>query len=287
MNIDNINMQDRPETVVISDEPEELRTIQIESFPYKLRFGSCSHIGNRPDQQDSFATDDDYFYFENHRAMATVCDGMGGLSGGLMASSLCAATVKEEFHKFGGDAVSMPDFLRSLAVKVDRDVFSLKNENGAPLMAGTTLVSVYVLENQLFWLSVGDSHIYIVRGNQMVTANSDHNYFRILKERAARGEITLQEAESDPKKEALVSYIGMGGLKLLDVNYKPFILQSGDRIVLCSDGLYRTLDEEEIKIIIQDNFDDPQEASEDLVNSAIRVQKPHQDNTTAVVLAFD
>lgn len=267
-------------------ESEDITTMMVLDLKHKVTFGSATHIGKRSEQQDSTAVDSDYDYIENGRVMAAVCDGMGGLSGGNRASALCASIVKEDFHNFNGELVAVPDFLRSLAVKVDREVFLLKNDKGAPLMAGTTLVSVYIFDDKLFWLSVGDSHIYIARGNDIVTANSDHNYLMYLKDKVIKGEMTLEEAEAHPKKEALISYIGMGGVKLMDISYKPFTLLSGDRILLCSDGLYRTLDIDEIQIILEENTN-PQDAADDLVRTAINRGLPHQDNTTAVVVAFD
>lgn len=271
---------------IVMQESEDITTMMVLDLKHKVTFGSATHIGKRSEQQDSTAVDSDYDYIENGRAMAAVCDGMGGLSGGNRASALCASIVKEDFHNFGGELVAVPDFLRSLAVKVDREVFLLKNDKGAPLMAGTTLVSVYIFDDKLFWLSVGDSHIYIARGNDIVTANSDHNYLMYLKDKVIKGEMTLEEAEAHPKKEALISYIGMGGVKLMDISYKPFTLLSGDRILLCSDGLYRTLDIDEIQIILEENTN-PQDAADDLVRTAINRGLPHQDNTTAVVVAFD
>ena len=71
----------------------------------------------------------------------------------------------------------------------------------------------------------------------------------LLEEKVKRGEMTQQEADNHPQKEALVSYMGMGGVKYVDRNAVPFKLVEGDHIILCSDGLYRTVCDEDIKNI--------------------------------------
>ena len=243
------------------------KTLMLDGSRRCVVIGSSSVIGSRKEQQDTILTDKDYAYIQNKRVIATLCDGMGGLNGGAVASQISTAIIYQEFFKW-------------------QDVDNLKNEDGSPMKAGTTLVSVIIKEAQLYWASVGDSHIYIIRNGEILCITEEHNYLKLLKEKVIRGEITEEEMNSNPQKEALISYIGMGGVKYIDINYKPFQLIEGDYIVLCSDGLYRTVEEEEMKSIIYSCGDDVNEAAKCLTDCAINKGKKNQDNTSVVVIEF-
>ncbi len=261
------------------------KTLMLDGSRRCVVIGSSSVIGSRKEQQDTILTDKDYAYIQNKRVIATLCDGMGGLNGGAVASQISTAIIYQEFFKWQ-DVDNLPGFYTNVIPKIDDEVFSLKNEDGSPMKAGTTLVSVIIKEDQLYWASVGDSHIYIIRNGEILCITEEHNYLKLLKEKVIRGEITEEEMNSNPQKEALISYIGMGGVKYIDINYKPFQLIEGDYIVLCSDGLYRTVEEKEMKSIIYSCGDDVNEAAKCLTDCAINKGKKNQDNTSVVVIEF-
>jgi len=162
----------------------------------------------------------------------------------------------------------------------------LRDANQKPLQSGTTLASVIIVDNKLYWASVGDSRIYLIRNNEMAQITVDHNYAVVLDQKVRQGRITKEEAESHPKREALISFVGMGGVKHIDLNSKPFQLLNGDYIVICSDGLYRSLNNEEIKSIIISSQVNITGTANTLVNRAIRKQIKNQDNTTVVLVKF-
>ena len=122
---------------------------------------------------------------------------------------------------------------------MDQAVNNLKNEDGRPLNGGTTVVAVVIENNKMYFLSVGDSKIYILRDNEILAVNREHNYRLSLDEKLKKGQITKEQyiAEED-QAEALISYLGMGNVSLMDINNEPFILQENDIVLLCSDGLY-------------------------------------------------
>lgn len=267
-------------------EAEEMQTFRLDNMDKSLYLGKSSVIGKRKSQQDSIATDDEYCYYETGRLLAVLCDGMGGLKGGEQASGLSVAYLLNLFHSPGALDNGVASFYQMAVKAADSGVCALTDEQGVSLQAGTTLASVMVDDDKLHWASVGDSHIYICRGDDIVCVTRDHNYFMLLKQKAENGEITMEEAETNPRREALVSYIGMGGVKYIDVNLKPFQLMDGDAVLLCSDGLYRTIGEEEMKTIIQACGDDTARAAEALTALAISKDKPHQDNTSVIVIRY-
>lgn len=269
-----------------NDEAEGVYTLRIDNSCQNVDVGVSSIIGKRESQQDSVRSDSNYFYSERKKMISVLCDGMGGLNGGERASALCTYVLYDAFHN-KSDATPVPAFFRSTVQKADEAVRTMENENGEPLRnSGTTLVSVVIEEDNLYWASVGDSRIYIIRDKEILCITKDHNLMMLLKERVRRGEISQQEADSNPKKEALVSYIGMGGVRYIDMNSKPFQLLDGDRIIMCSDGLYRCITDGEIMRTIYRYGHDAQAAAEALTSLAQDKNLRDQDNTSVVVIEY-
>lgn len=283
-------MLENPQNIYVDDMDDDdgLRTLRLDDLSGRMLFiGSSSVIGRRKEQQDSVLTDTTINYEENSRAIAILCDGMGGLVGGKKASSLCSAIIHSLYHAPDRNP-SVPEFFRAAIAQADDAVKFMKDENGTPISgAGTTLISVVVEDNNLYWASVGDSRIYVIRGNEILCVTQDHNYLMLLNEKVKAGEMTQEEANSHPKREALVSFMGMGGVAYISMNSKPLQLMHGDTIILCSDGLYRSVSEEEIKDAVMRSGVDTQYAAELLTGMAIGKGKKNQDNTSVVVIRFN
>lgn len=249
-----------------------------------IEASAFSIIGHREYQQD-FAG----LVIENKTALAVVCDGMGGLNGGEQASREAVQLLLEDYDR-EKPGQQFTEFLCREAVRMDQLVCGLTNSQGQLLKAGSTTVSVIVHDGKLYWMSVGDSRIYVLRGTSIVSVTRDHNYRRELEDMMARGEITRERfrAEASTRKaDALTSYLGMGGLRRIERNMKPFPLEEGDMILLCSDGLYKSLDEHQIQAMILDNQISLTVAVRRLVRMAKELAVKSQDNTTAVLLRYD
>lgn len=246
--------------------------------------GASSVIGRREYQQDMISTSrNDVKGRFKEKWLAVLCDGMGGMNGGEKASFLCAHRMLSSFNQ---QITDIPTYFRNKIIEIDREVSELTDENGQPMGAGSTFISVIIDGDNLYWSSVGDSHIYIMRGNEFVQVNREHNYLAELLERAARGEITVEEAYNDRQREALTSYMGIGGVTLMDIIEKPFKLQKGDVIILCSDGLYRSLSDAEIFSIVQQNIKNMPAAANNLTAAAMAKNFVHQDNTSVITVRY-
>ena len=102
-------------------------------------------------------------------------------------------------------------------------------------------MAVLVKNSLMNYVSVGDSHIYLLRGNVLQLINREHNFAALLKEKADRGEVDKSEPYVNPKRHALTAYIGVGNFNMVDMNTAPIPLMIGDKILLCSDGVYNAL----------------------------------------------
>jgi len=239
-----------------------------------------SIIGTRDQQEDcAFCSSDE------KKVVAAVCDGMGGHECGKLASTVTIEKFKDSLAK-KDLAESFPNFYLALVDILDELVFNLKNQKGERLGAGTTLVSAAIVNSDLFWLSVGDSRLYILRDNELVQATRDHNYFLRLNKMKQENEISDNQYETEAAKgEALISFIGMGGIELMDINHAPFKLQPDDTILLSTDGLYKSLSDEEIKQCLRtDNVED---ALTSLLGKVEAKACRFQDNTTCVIIKYN
>ncbi len=246
--------------------------------------GSSSVLGTRSNQQDF-----GYFYQGREEALAVVCDGMGGLEAGEKASRTAVELMIRDFKGKRPGREEASAFLRQEARKMDRKVAGLTDEGGKPLKAGTTLAAVHLKGGEMTGISVGDSRIYLIRDRNIITLNREHNYRLMLKEKLAAGQITREFYETEEKKpqaEALTSFIGMGGLRIVDVIGSPMVLERGDIVVLCSDGLYKSLSDSQILAMVRDNDLDMGIAARRTTAMALRYGVNWQDNTTVILLKY-
>lgn len=257
----------------------EILTVRLEEpeeNPGVIRYIASSSIGGRSSQQDSLFVGE-----KDQIILAVVCDGMGGMNGGERASELAVQMLAEAF--FTQMIPNIPAFYRDIANKADDGVYLLQ-DGGKPMGAGTTIVSAMVKENGLYWLSVGDSKIYIYRKGKMICPVVEHNYRMILNRMLSEGKIDRTAYNNElPKAEALVSYLGMGGIKYMDINQNPFLLEAGDQILLCSDGLYKSIDEDEILDIL-DHRMSLEVKTKMLIDKALANGGPKQDNTSVILI---
>jgi len=238
---------------------------------------SLSIIGARETQQDTALV-----YEREGRLLAAVCDGMGGSEGGELASKTAAGILRELFQKKSAHQ-SYADFFRTAADMMDEAVFKLKSKCGERLRAGTTIVAVAIEENKMTWLSVGDSRLYITRGTEMIRATREHNYYMQIDELLAQGKLNeRQYAAESARGESLLSYLGLGGLEIIDINETPFEIVAGDRLLLASDGLYRAVDDEKIQSIVSEYG--ARGATIALTSMAKKNFPETLDNTTCVII---
>lgn len=248
---------------------------------HQVDIGISSIIGTRKVQQDTV-----FAQTGEKGTLAIVCDGMGGLKSGELASRTAAEMLAADFFD-AEELGDIPEFLQQEAVKIDSAVFRLRGEDGESLETGTTMVAAVVTEDRLHWLSVGDSRIYLLRGTEMVAASRTHNYRYALDQQRKNGQITQQYYEEQAEQgDALISYIGMGNVSLMDVNQSAFQLQDGDMILLCSDGLYRSLSPERIQQIVREQIGDIEQAAHYLCVSALDASPGAQDNTSLVLMRY-
>ncbi|MBQ8502751.1 MAG: serine/threonine-protein phosphatase [Clostridia bacterium] len=276
-----------PLTLASDDDDSIESTIAIRSGAEFLQVGSATCVGSREYQQDSLKVTKDFIEHigKENLAIAILCDGMGGLKGGDLASNLCTSTIFNDFYS-REEITNYNKYLIRQIYKVDDMVCSLVDENNNRMRCGSTLTAVIVDEDEMYWASVGDSRIYLIRNGEALQLTQDHNYLMKLMQDVKDGRITEAEALSHPDKGALISFIGMGGVKHICSNSRPIKLCKGDYIVLCSDGLYRCLSDNAMVQILNESSDDMIVAANRLVYSALSTNMKSHDNTSVIVIKY-
>lgn len=265
---------------------DEIKPTVIRMVP-EIVVHAATSMGNRKYQQDAVYVSGGKKIAANKktRVLAAVCDGMGGMADGGRASQTAISMLKDGFEKIEKNPeVNIPMFFRSGIKAIDRKIHEFPKENGKG--SGTTMVAAITEENMLYWASVGDSRIYILRGNEIKLVTRDHNYYLKLMKMVENGQMSRQEAENQRQKEALISFLGIGNVSLMDVIDRPFEMKPGDMVLLCSDGVTKTLPREKIKNILLNDAVSIKRKAEILVEAAVRENTHSQDNTSVAILQY-
>ena len=213
----------------------------------QIELAVMSVIGDRQMQEDCFG-----YELDNQSVILCVCDGMGGYAGGSVASRLAIETILKSYYT----AEDMAAMLTDLTTKANAAVSDFQSAVRDAGNAGSTLVAVSIRDNMLHWSAVGDSRLYIWRKEELIQTTTDHNYHTVLTEKRNAGIITEDEfVQGQARGDALVNYLGISVLSLIDYNKEPLKLKSGDQVIICTDGLYRVLSDEEITSILNLNND--------------------------------
>ena len=242
---------------------------------------AVSLLGDRSNQQDFFLFPQGENYQQGR--LAVVCDGMGGLSGGEQASRVCAQKIFSGFYSRPVQD-NVCERLKALAEEADSEVSSLKDANGNLLRSGTTLVAAVVKDGKAYWVSVGDSRIYLYQQGRIIQLTRDHNLRMNLESRLAAGLITREQMAAVPKQEALTSFIGKGRELIIDTGELEFTGEDGSLLLLCSDGLYKSLSDMQIAELVQKNIKNVQRLPEIIANTALKTGNRKHDNTTVLVI---
>jgi serine/threonine protein phosphatase PrpC len=262
-----------------------------------LKVGAAQHIGERDEQQDAYG----YRKFgplnsghsvhdgaagaaaePAHSVLAVLADGMGGFAMGQEAGLLAVETMLSVYEPPAAFA-SHPLALEDAVLLAAEAVWELARSHELEWHVGTTLVAVVIEGQELYYLSVGDSRIYLFRDGELHRLTHDHIYANRLFERVQAGEMTLGEAISHPERDLLTSYLGLPELVELDANQEPLRLQPGDLVLLCSDGIYGELSE---PLLEQTAGLEAQQTADFLVRHVIRQGRKYQDNASIVVISY-
>ena len=244
-----------------------------------LLAGNIQGQGQREGQEDSFAlfNSSDPARRKEQGLLAIVADGMGGMEDGKAASETAVEVFRQRFLQWDGRE-AVPEWLYRGAFAANDQIFCQSRG-----LSGTTVTAVHILGDDLYWLSVGDSAIFLKRGEGVFQLNREHTYLNQLYAKELEGDVICKErAENDEDARRLTSFIGIDHLKEVDLNLRPWKLKEGDVILLCSDGISGVLTMPELKEAMSLS---PDEGCALLETMVLEKGIPEQDNYTGVMIA--
>lgn len=207
--------------------------------------------------------------------MLVVADGMGGHQAGEVASRMAAETVCQSyFHSNGNTGIEKS--LERAFNNANEKIYQLSSSDAACRGMGTTCTVVVLNGSEIYYAHAGDSRAYQFRNGTGTRITTDHTY---VQELVASGEITDAEAAKHPKRNILTNAMGTKPSLRTDTGKHSMAFEPDDRILVCSDGLYDYLADDELAAILQGRS--LQEAAEYMVSEA--KQRGGHDNITVVL----
>ncbi len=211
--------------------------------------------------------------------LVIVADGMGGHAAGNVASNIAVQTFNKcVSSKYPCDNISQ--VLRQAVKEANAAITETIRETAALKGMGCTLVAALFEKDSMRWVSVGDSHLYLVRDEKLEHKNADHSYGGFLDKMAAEG--NEMEPTSGYSRNMLLSALTGEEIADIDCPDEPFLLHDADRVIVSSDGL-DTLSEGKI-IQLCTQTDSAKACTDSLLDAVEAEQIPRQDNTTVVVV---
>lgn len=223
----------------------------------------------------------DYYYISeplDQVQLYILADGMGGYSGGEIASSLAVQTAKNyienNFKDIEKDKDSIIQLLGSSMEYANMIVYEKSKENPELQGMGTTLEICLIYNNKAYIGHIGDSRIYRIRKDFIRKLTQDHSYVQKL---VKEGTITKEQAEHHPQKNMLMKALGCNAFVEPDVMVKGFL--KDDILIMCSDGLTNLVDQTTLYEMASKNIE---QATKDLVKLAN--DRGGNDNITVIII---
>ncbi|MFD1067188.1 Stp1/IreP family PP2C-type Ser/Thr phosphatase [Oceanobacillus locisalsi] len=221
--------------------------------------------------------------FENKstQPIAVIADGMGGHQAGDVASMLAVDKIKNKWEETEQieNAEDIKHWFQNIIREANTQIFQKAQENKQLEGMGTTLVAAAIIRNSLIIAHIGDSRLYMARGDQIEQLTEDHSF---VNELVKRGEITEGDAEVHPYKNYIIRALGTDAE--VDTDVKILTWQAGDRLLLCSDGLSDKMNQTELAQLITADKE-MNEIGQQLIDLAN--QRGGEDNISLILMAHD
>ena len=242
-----------------------------------MRFSvyQVSRKGGREKNEDRMG-----YCYTRDSGLFALADGMGGHPEGEVASQLALQTMAALFQRDAKPTLADPlRFLHDSIIAGHHQLLRYATERALMDTPRTTVVACVMQGSSAYWAHCGDSRLYLVRGGKLIARTRDHSYSE-LQETLAH---VVPMAEKF-NRNVLFTCLGSPGKPVIDTA-GPFLLQSGDRMLLCSDGLWGSVTDAEIAEelslrVISD-------AVPELVERALRHAGPKSDNVTVIAAEWE
>ena len=242
-----------------------------------MRFSvyQISRKGGREKNEDRMG-----YCYTRDAGLFALADGMGGHPEGEVASQLALQTLSALFQREARPRLDDPlKFLHDAIIAGHHQLLRYATERSLLDSPRTTVVACVLQDNAAYWAHCGDSRLYLVRGERLVARTRDHSYSE-LQETLAQV-VPLGERVN---RNVLFTCLGSPGKPVIDTA-GPLAVHPGDRVMLCSDGLWGTVDDKDITAVLAGRA--ISDAVPELVERALRAGGEHSDNVTVLAIEWE
>jgi serine/threonine protein phosphatase PrpC len=240
-----------------------------------MRFSvyQTSQIGGRKYNQDRVA-----YAYTDDALLLVLADGMGGHTHGEIAAQIAIQTFMQEFAKSAIPVIAEPErFLRETMKSCHKAINHYTHMNELEGNPGTTCVAALVQKGNVIWAHAGDSRFYLLRDEKVENVTRDHS---VVQQWADWGIISKEEMKTHPDRNKITNCLGgADDIFYVEASAATFI-QQGDVLLLCSDGFWSPLLNEEIAEVM--TAESLSTSVKQLADVAVFREKDRADNTTAV-----
>jgi serine/threonine protein phosphatase PrpC len=242
-----------------------------------MRFSvyQVSRKGGREKNEDRMG-----YCYTRDSGLFALADGMGGHPEGEVASQLALQTLAAMFQREAKPSLKDPlRFLHNAVIAGHHQLLRYATERALIDTPRTTVVACVLQGNAAYWAHCGDSRLYLVRGDKLIARTRDHSYTE-LQETLAQV-VPIGERFN---RNVLFTCLGSPGKPVIDTA-GPLLLQPGDRVLLCSDGLWGSVSDAEITSQLAER--PISDAVPELVEQALRNAGPKSDNVTVISVEWE
>ena len=242
-----------------------------------MRFSvyQISRKGGRDKNEDRMG-----YCYTRDSGLFAVADGMGGHPEGEVASQLALQTLSAHFQREAKPRLNEPlRFLHDAIVAGHHQLLRYATERALLDTPRTTVVACLLQGNAAYWAHCGDSRLYLLRGDKLVARTRDHSYTEL--QQTLSQVVTLNERVN---RNVLFTCLGSPGKPVIDTA-GPLLVRPGDKVMLCSDGLWGTVDDATITEILATR--PISDAVPELVERALRAAGDKSDNVTALAVEWE
>ena len=237
----------------------------------KFSVFQISRRGGRETNEDRMG-----YCYTRESGLFVLADGMGGHPQGEVAAQIALQTVAALYQRQAKPQLAdVHEFLSNALLAAHHQILRYASDKGMIDAPRTTLVVAVVQSGSANWVHCGDSRLYLVRAGELVTRTRDHSYMELP---------NIPKALEKVNRNVLFTCLGSPTKPIYDTD-GPVPLEQGDRLLLCSDGLWGTLTDEEITTELAKS--EVSESVPELVESALRKAGNASDNVTVVALEWE
>lgn len=242
-------------------------------------------LGARERQEDTVVAD---FPLGAEVGFAVLSDGMGGHACGDMASGVVATEVFSELKLLTNAPAQMERDIETVlqdAVRgANRCIQLYEAQHAQAEGMGATLVAPVLFENRLYWVSVGDSPLFLFRDNKLFRLNEDHSCAAHIDRLHAQGVMSQADAENHPDRSALLSVLAGADIPIVDCRTDPVELRADDILLVASDGLLTLPDSQIAQILSENTSPSAAQVGDALLKAVEAADCADQDNLSLCVI---